>query len=82
MCSRINDKHSRHELIYIKNRGGLTKPSIDVVNLCEIAEKNFILWITQAIKNQKNVIQFLIIKCMSSININLYFINLNKHIYS
>lgn len=81
-AAELTDKHSRHKLIDIKNRGGLTKPSIDVVNLCEIAEKNFILWITQAIKNQKNVIQFLIIKCMSSININLYFINLNKHIYS
>ncbi|KAF0713509.1 Transposable element P transposase [Aphis craccivora] len=53
-AAELIDTNSRHKLSDIKNRGGLTKPSIDVVTLCEIAEKIFILWITQAIKNQKN----------------------------
>jgi len=35
--------NSRHKLIDIKNRGGLTKPSIDVVTLCEIAEKFYFM---------------------------------------
>lgn len=53
-AAELIDINSRHKLIDIKNLVGLTKPSIDVVTLCEIAEKKNLLWITPAIKNQKN----------------------------
>ncbi|KAE9532523.1 hypothetical protein AGLY_009604 [Aphis glycines] len=61
-----DDATKKHALIDIKNRGGLIKTSTDVITLYE---QVFITIINQVHKHLENLIDFLIIKTMSQINI-------------
>jgi len=65
-------------LLDIKNRGGLKKPSKDVILLCKIGELVFKIHKDKLPANSP--IEFLIIKASSKININNYFTSLNIHI--
>jgi len=65
-------------LLDIKNRGGLKKPSKDVIFLCKIGELVFKIHKDKLPANSP--IEFLIIKASSKININNYFTSLNIHI--
>lgn len=81
-CSALEDKYRKHTLIDIKNRGGLKKPSVDVIKICRITEKIFISRIHEIPKLSGNPINYLTIKTMSQININSLFTILNVHILS
>ncbi|KAF0690621.1 Uncharacterized protein FWK35_00035182 [Aphis craccivora] len=63
----------------IINRGGLKQPSADLVKLCKIAEKIFKHYESN-ISKIPNLINYLIIKATSSIDINTIFIPLSDHI--
>lgn len=54
------DDYKCHLLIDIKNQDGLIKPSSDVIQLCHIAEKTFIIYITNAISSKINSVNQLI----------------------
>ncbi|CAI6353747.1 unnamed protein product [Macrosiphum euphorbiae] len=71
-----------HTLIDIKNRGGLIKPSIDVIQICKLTEKTFVSRINQVPKHLGDPINYLIVKTMSNINIKKLFNCLNEHILS
>jgi len=64
----------------IKNRGGLTKPSNDVIHICKIAEKTFTSRLFDVPKHMENPVNFLIVKSMAHINIKNVFNCLNDHI--
>lgn len=81
-CSALQDKYRHHTLIDIKNRGGLMKPSTDVIHICKITEKIFISRIHEIPKLLGNPINYLTIKTMSQINISSLFTVLNVHILS
>lgn len=79
----INKNNSKtYTLIDIKNRGGLTKPSENVIKLFEISEKVFMSRIHNTLNSHKNLIDFLVVKVMSNININEYLKSLSNHIYT
>lgn len=61
----------------IRNRGGLIKPSHDVVQICKIAERTIRHF--QAI-DKNNVINKITLEAMKNINIEKYFTNLSLHI--
>lgn len=81
-CSALEDRYMHHTLIDIKTRGGLKKPSIDVINICKIAEKVFTSRIQDLSRHSGNPINYLTIKTMAQLNINNLFISLNVHIAS
>jgi hypothetical protein len=60
-----------------KNRGGLIKPSHDVVQICKIAECTIRYF--QAI-DKSNFINKITLEAMKNINIEKYFTNLSLHI--
>jgi len=80
MCSDAiqDDNRTSINLLDIKNRGGLKKPSKDVISLCKIGELVFKIHKHKLLAY--NPIDFLIIKASSKININDYFTSLNIHI--
>jgi len=76
----LEQKHSNlRTLIAIKNRGGLKQPSTDLVKLCKIAEKIFKHYESNITKIP-SLINYLIIKATSAINIKTIFISLSDHI--
>lgn len=64
-------------LLDIKNRGGLKKPSKDVVSLCKTGKLIFKIYKEQLPTN--NPIAFLIVKASSKIDIKKYFNSLDNH---
>lgn len=73
-CSRSRLK----SLLTIKIRGGLTKPSEDVVAVCKVAEFSF-KNNTNKISEQSNIIQYLTVKSASQLNINQLFTGISNH---
>jgi len=68
------------ELIQVKNRGGLMKPSYDIIVLCKAAEQVFKTHQHQLSTIKDNPINYLIIKATSKIQINNMFKSLSDHI--
>jgi len=66
-------------LLNIKNRGGLRKPSVDVIHLCQVAERVFKMYQSR-LSTSSNIINFLIIKATSRISINKIFLSIAEHI--
>lgn len=66
-------------LLNIKNQGGLTKPSKDVVKLCKLSEIIFKCH-EKEIKFKEDIISFLVIQASSKIEISSLFSSLNVHI--
>jgi len=77
-CSALDE----HILIYIKNRGGLKKPSIDVINICKVTVKVFNSRVQDVSKHLENPVTYFTIKTMAQININNLFPSLSIHIAS
>lgn len=73
------DIQQNASLINIKSRGALTKPNKNIAEICKIAEFTFRSF-QHKIDIQKNIIEFLTIKSISSIQITNYFNCLNEHI--
>jgi len=65
-------------LINIKSRGGLLNPSVDVIYLCKVAERIFNSY-KSLIPTKPNIINYLIIKASSQINLKNIFIVLADH---
>lgn len=65
-------------LINIKSRGGLINPSVDVIYLCKVAERIFNSY-KSLIPTKPNIINYLIIKASSQINLKNIFIVLADH---
>ncbi|KAL4084262.1 hypothetical protein QTP88_028087 [Uroleucon formosanum] len=67
-------------LINIKSRGGLINPSVDVIYLCKVAERIFNSY-KSLIPTKPNIINYLIIKASSQINLKNIFIVLADHFF-
>ncbi|KAF0712065.1 Transposable element P transposase, partial [Aphis craccivora] len=67
-------------LLGIKNKGGLTRPSTDIISLCKAAETVFNTYKFHL--KLYNPLEYLIIKTCSNINIHNYFKNFSSHILS
>jgi hypothetical protein len=68
------------ELIQVKNRGGLIKPSNDIIVLCKAAEQVFKTYQHQLSNIKNNPINYLIIKATSKIQIYNMFNCISDHI--
>lgn len=79
-CDALEVYTIPHTLIDIKNREGLTKPLIDIIHICKIAEKTFLSRIHEVPKHLEDPVNYLIVKSMAHININTLFNCLNDHI--
>lgn len=79
ISSESIDQSSPTSLLCVKNKGGLIKPSEDVVNICKVAESTFKSNIGK-ISKQGNIIQYLIIKSSAHLKINSLFTAISNHI--
>lgn len=79
-CDVLKDYTMPHTLKDLKNRGGLTKPSTDVMHICNIAEKTFTSRIHDVPKHIEDPVNFLIVKSIAHISIKNLFNCLNDHI--
>ncbi|KAF0752386.1 THAP-type domain-containing protein [Aphis craccivora] len=77
----LTRSHSEpNSLLSIKNRGGLTKPSVDIILLCKVANRVFKAYKNKLI-SEKNILSFLILKSTSQINIKTFFLNITDHFF-
>lgn len=77
LCSdALESEETTSTLILRKNRGGLIKPSLDVIEICKIAER-VIREYTKIDKS--NVVNKITIESMKRINISKYFNSLSSH---
>ena len=71
-CSLLlTNETSNSALLNKKNRGGLVKPSGDIVLICKILERNFRLYYTSKIGIYNETYK----KCLSNIPKNVFLIN-------
>jgi len=71
---RLTRAHSEiGSLINIKNCEGLRKPSVDVIYLCQVAERVFKMYESR-LSTSSNIINFLIIKTTSQISIRYFYL--------
>lgn len=80
LLTNNKDVPQQLSLLDIKNKGGLVKPTKDVVYICKIAEKIFRTFQHTLPSIKNNIIEYLTIKATSKLEIQNIFPEISEHI--
>lgn len=77
VCAKEIKSHKTNSLLLNKkNRGGLTMANADVVSICQVAERT----VREYTKKSNHIsIDYLVLKSISILSIDKYFLNLTNH---